>query len=98
MFNTVPYKKQRKQFAIFELRHRVLNSIIKNKTLKPALRWYCQTKNSQKIKNKSKVRFKNRCVFSGRSRSFYRFVKMSRLFLRDNAFIDKIPGLRKSYW
>lgn len=98
MFNTVPYKKQRKLFAFFELKNRVLNSILKNKTLKPALRWYCQIRYSQKRKQTSKVRFKNRCNFSGRSRSFYRFVKMSRLFLRDNTYIDKIPGLRKSYW
>ena len=91
-------QKKRKLFARYELKNKVLNSIIKNYTLKPFLRWYIQTKFLKKQKINSKTKFKNICVFSGRSRSFYGFAKISRLFLRDPQYLDKIPGLTKSYW
>jgi len=95
--NTI-YRKERLNYARFELKKRVLDSIINTKKIKPAIRWYTQTQFDKKFKRTSKVSFKNRCQISGRSRSFYGFAKMSRLFLKDNAFIGKVPGLQKDYW
>lgn len=91
-------KQLRKNFKTFELKSKVLSFIIKNRSLKPAIRWYVSVINSQKRKNSSKVRIKNRCVLSNRSRSLYRFARLSRLFLRDPLYIGSLPGLRKSYW
>jgi len=88
-------KKQRKSFETFELKSKVITSLSKNRTLKSSIRWYL---NVQKKKKASKVRFKNRCVLSNRSRSLYRFARLSRLFLRDPQYIGMLPGLRKSYW
>jgi small subunit ribosomal protein S14 len=49
-------------------------------------------------KNSSPVRLKNRCMFTGRARSYYRKFGVSRLVLREMALRGEIPGLKKSSW
>ncbi len=49
-------------------------------------------------KNSSKVRLHNRCMFTGRARSYYRKFGVSRLVLREMALKGEIPGLKKSSW
>ncbi len=95
--NTVLQKK-RKNYLNFEFKNIIIQSIIKNKLIKSSIRWYLNIHFLKKRKSVSKIKFKNSCVISGRSRSLYRFAKLSRLFLRDNQFVGHIPGLRKSYW
>jgi len=47
-------------------------------------------------KNSSFIRFKNRCVITGRGRSISRFLRISRLVFREFARDGKISGLTKS--
>jgi small subunit ribosomal protein S14 len=49
-------------------------------------------------KNSSPVRLKNRCMLTGRARSYYRKFGVSRLVLREMALKGEIPGLKKSSW
>jgi small subunit ribosomal protein S14 len=49
-------------------------------------------------KNSSPVRLKNRCMFTGRARAYYRKFGVSRLVLREMALRGEIPGLKKSSW
>ena len=49
-------------------------------------------------KNSAKVRLHNRCMFTGRARSFYRKFGVSRLVMREMALKGEIPGLKKSSW
>jgi small subunit ribosomal protein S14 len=49
-------------------------------------------------KNSSPVRLKNRCMFTGRSRGYYRKFGISRLVLREMALKGEIPGLKKASW
>ncbi|MCH7973309.1 MAG: 30S ribosomal protein S14 [Bacteroidetes bacterium] len=49
-------------------------------------------------KNSSPVRLNNRCMFTGRVRSYYRKFGISRLVLREMALRGEIPGLKKSSW
>ena len=49
-------------------------------------------------RNSSPVRLKNRCMFTGRGRSYYRKFGVSRLVLREMALRGEIPGLKKSSW
>lgn len=53
---------------------------------------------SEKPRNSSKVRIKNRCALTGRPRGYYRFLKVSRVMLRVLASSGLIPGLKKSSW
>ncbi|AKK19817.1 30S ribosomal protein S14 [Candidatus Liberibacter africanus] len=46
----------------------------------------------------SKVRIRNRCEISGRSRGVYRDFRLSRLALRELGSFGKIPGIIKSSW
>jgi small subunit ribosomal protein S14 len=49
-------------------------------------------------RNSSPVRLHNRCMFTGRARSYYRKFGVSRLVLREMALKGEIPGLKKSSW
>ncbi len=49
-------------------------------------------------KNSSKVRLRNRCQFTGRSRGFLRKFKLSRLCFREMANQGLIPGIVKASW
>ena len=49
-------------------------------------------------RNSSPVRLKNRCMFTGRTRGYYRKFGISRLVLREMALKGEIPGLKKASW
>ena len=49
-------------------------------------------------KNSSRVRLRNRCQFTGRSRGNYRLFKLSRLCFREMANQGLIPGVFKASW
>ena len=49
-------------------------------------------------KNSSPVRLKNRCMFTGRARSYYRKFGVSRLVFREMALRGELPGIKKSSW
>jgi small subunit ribosomal protein S14 len=49
-------------------------------------------------RNSSRVRYRNRCEITGRSRGFYRFFKMSRIALREYASAGLLPGVTKASW
>ncbi|MBN1914391.1 MAG: 30S ribosomal protein S14 [Parachlamydiales bacterium] len=49
-------------------------------------------------RNSSKVRQRNRCILTGRSRGYLRKFKLSRLCFRELAWKGEIPGLIKASW
>lgn len=49
-------------------------------------------------RNSSKVRLRNRCALTGRSRGYMREFGVSRIVFRDMSREGKIPGIRKSSW
>jgi small subunit ribosomal protein S14 len=49
-------------------------------------------------RNSMKIRSKNRCLVTGRSRGYYTFFGLSRHVIREFSFNTLIPGLRKSSW
>lgn len=48
--------------------------------------------------NSSPVRFRNRCLLTGRSRGFYRKFGLCRLELRRKALCGELPGVTKASW
>jgi small subunit ribosomal protein S14 len=75
-----------------------LKAIIMNKTLTAEERFTAQLKLAEMPRNGAKVRIRNRCEVSGRSRAVYRRFKLSRIILRDMASHGLIPGVTKSSW
>ena len=49
-------------------------------------------------RNSSKIRLRNRCQLTGRSRGYLRKFKLSRLCFREMANAGLIPGIIKSSW
>jgi small subunit ribosomal protein S14 len=49
-------------------------------------------------RNSSKVRLNNRCLMTGRVRSYYRKFGVSRLVFREMALKGEIPGIKKASW
>jgi small subunit ribosomal protein S14 len=49
-------------------------------------------------RNGSKTRIRNRCELTGRSRAYYRKLKVCRNMLRELASQGRIPGMVKSSW
>jgi small subunit ribosomal protein S14 len=49
-------------------------------------------------RNSSRVRVRNRCALTGRSRGYYRKFGLSRIMLRDLASKGMLPGVTKASW
>lgn len=49
-------------------------------------------------RNSSPTRLNNRCMQTGRSRSYIRKYGLSRVAFRDHASKGEIPGIKKSSW
>lgn len=91
-------KKRRKLVDKYEITRLELKNIIKSTSLPIKVRWEASLKLSKLPRNSSKVRIRNRCVITGRSRGIYRDFKMSRIVFRQLASNGELPGVRKSSW
>lgn len=49
-------------------------------------------------RNGSPIRYRNRCVLSGRPRAFYRKFGLARIKFRELALRGMIPGVTKASW
>ena len=61
-------------------------------------RFAAQLKLSALPRNSSETRVRNRCEVTGRSRGYYRKLKLSRIALRQLGNLGMIPGMVKSSW
>ena len=82
----------------FAKRRAELKAIVKNQNLPDEERDAAQLKLQKMPRDASKVRIKNRCALTGRSRGFLRKFGLSRIALRDKALEGQIPGVVKSSW
>jgi small subunit ribosomal protein S14 len=57
-----------------------------------------QRKLTKLPRNSSKIRLRNRCSISGRSRAYIRKFGLSRMSFRELASQGKLPGVTKSSW
>ena len=75
-----------------------LKAIIMDKEVSPEERFTAQLKLAEMPRNGAKIRVRNRCELTGRSRAVYRRFKLSRIMLRKMASEGLIPGVTKSSW
>ncbi len=75
-----------------------LKALVMKKDTPMEERFSAALKLAQMPRNSAKVRIRNRCELTGRPRSFYRKVKLSRIALREMANSGLIPGMVKSSW
>ena len=79
-------------------RRQKLKEVVMNKDASPEERFQATLKLAEMPRNSAKIRIRNRCKITGRSRSYYRKFGLSRVELRDLASFGEIPGLVKSSW
>ncbi|MBM3506458.1 MAG: 30S ribosomal protein S14 [Alphaproteobacteria bacterium] len=91
-------KKRQKMAAQFAEKRAKLKAIAKDKTVPQEDRFLARLKLAELPRNSSKVRIRNRCAVTGRSRGVESRFQMCRIVLRDLASRGQIPGMVKSSW
>ncbi len=84
-----------KQFAARRAR---LKATADDSSLPMEERFEARLKLSELPRNSAANRVRNRCEVTGRARSVYRKMKMSRIALRELGSKGLVPGLVKSSW
>ena len=91
-------KKREKLVALKREKRAELKAIIKNPRSTIEEREDAQLKLNKMSPNTSRIRLRNRCNFTGRSRGYLRKFGLSRLCFREMASMGMIPGIQKSSW
>ena len=101
MAKTSMIERQKKRVAMvdkYAAKRAELKAIAKNDALSREDRFKAALKLAKLPRNSSATRLHNRCEVTGRPRSYYRKLRMSRIALRDLASKGQIPGMVKSSW
>jgi len=90
--------KRRKFFKKYEVKRKVLKSVIYDSNINDKEKFFTQLMLSNLPKNSSVTRIHNRCVITGRSHGVHRKFKLSRIQIKDQLYKNNINGLRKISW
>jgi len=89
---------KRKVFIKYEVKKKILSSIIKNKSLQNVYRYYAYF-NFVKISRYSLItKQKNRCTKTGRAWSTVKLTNYSRFVFRNKANNGNLPGFKRASW
>jgi small subunit ribosomal protein S14 len=91
-------EKRRKMAKGADAKRKRLKAIIAKKDTPMDERFAAVLKLAEMPRNSAKVRIRNRCEVTGRPRSYYRKLKMSRIALRELSNLGMVPGMVKSSW
>ncbi len=75
-----------------------LKATVYNRDLPLEERFKAQLELSSMPRNGAKTRLRNRCLVTGRPRSFYRKFKLCRNVVREMGAFGLIPGMTKASW
>ena len=90
--------KKERMYNKYKSKRNKLLKLANNKKLSPDEQFKARLELAKIPRNASKVRIRNRCTLTGRSRGVYRKFKLSRIAFRELAAIGQIPGITKSSW
>jgi small subunit ribosomal protein S14 len=90
--------RRRKLVAQFAAKRKKLKELAKDRSKPAEERFAARLKLAQLPRNSSATRIRNRCEITGRSRAYYRKLRICRNQLRDLASQGLIPGMVKSSW
>ena len=89
---------RRKLVAQYAGKRKRLKEVAADRSKPAEERFAARLKLAQMPRNSSKTRIRNRCELTGRSRAYYRKLKVCRNMLRELASQGLIPGMVKSSW
>lgn len=101
MAKTSMIERQKKREALvarYAARREALKAAAKDESLSREERFKATLRLAKLPRNSSATRLHSRCEVTGRPRSYYRKLRMSRIALRDLASKGQIPGMVKSSW
>jgi small subunit ribosomal protein S14 len=101
MAKTSMIERQKRRQALvdrYAARRAALKATAKDAALPMEERFKARLKLAKLPRNSSPTRLNSRCEVTGRPRSYYRKLRMSRIALRDLASKGQIPGMVKSSW
>jgi small subunit ribosomal protein S14 len=90
--------KRRALSKRFDSKRKRLKAIVMKKDTSMEERFKAALTLAQMPRNSAKNRIRNRCELTGRPRSVYRKLRLSRIALREMANSGLIPGVVKSSW
>lgn len=97
--SAIQREKRREALAKrYAARRARLKAIATDREASPEERFQAYLKLAELPRNSARNRQRNRCLLTGRSRGYYRKLKLSRIALRDLASVGQIPGMVKSSW
>ena len=82
----------------FNNRRQSLKKKIMQKNLPMEERFKIQSKLNELPRDSSKIRVRNRCELTGRTRGVYRKFGLSRIKIRELSMSGALPGVVKSSW
>jgi small subunit ribosomal protein S14 len=91
-------QKREKMAARYAAKRAALKARAEDQNIAPEERFNARLKLAKLPRNSSPTRIRNRCDQTGRSRGFYRKLKLSRIALRDLANFGQVPGMTKASW
>ena len=91
-------KKRIKMVAQYAAKRAALKARADDMSLAPEDRFAARLKLAKLPRNSSRTRIHNRCELSGRSKGYYRKLKVSRIALRDLSNFGQVPGMTKASW
>ena len=93
-------KNNKRQLMVKKFHEKRLNlkKKIRDKNLSLDERFKLQTKINDLPRDGSRVRVRNRCRITGRTRGVYRKFGLSRIKIRELSMAGLLPGVEKSSW
>ena len=82
----------------FNKKRQSLKKQVMKKDLSIEERFKIQSKLNELPRDSSKIRVRNRCKLTGRTRGFYRKFGLSRIKIRELSMSGALPGVVKSSW
>jgi small subunit ribosomal protein S14 len=90
--------RRRRLVSQYAAKRTRLREIANDKSIAAEERFAARLKLAELPRNANPTRIRNRCEVTGRSRGYYRKLKVSRIVLRELASQGLIPGMVKSSW
>lgn len=91
-------KKRAKMAAQYAEKRAALKAMADDMSVPPEQRFAARLRLAKLPRNSAPTRIHNRCELSGRSKGFYRKLKLSRIALRDLGNFGQVPGMTKASW
>ena len=91
-------RKREDMVARYAAKRAALKTRAEDMSVAPEERFAARLKLAKLPRNSSKTRVHHRCELTGRSKGYYRKLKLSRIALRELSNFGQVPGMTKASW